>query len=424
MVRQVSIPKKSLGHLLFIGLCFAFLAYLLQSIVNTAPEHARTDVPLTFLSILVLLCIYVVFLLIKGRHLEEALIKYQAAIDASVDGISILNSKYECVYLNKSYAILYGYASHAELIGKPWNFFYPNKEISRFKKEIYPIVSNKGEWRGEAVGRKRDGCLFSQDISLTRMAGKYIVCIVRDITQHKAFEEELQRKALELSASNKELEAFGYSLSHDLRTPLNNVSVACQAIEMFDRDKLDEQGKGCLQMAIDGVNKMSSLIATLLRFSHSAHSELHREVVDLGEIAGEIIANLRLSEPGRQVTFKIGEGLTANVDPDLLKVVLENLLGNAWKFTRQAPDARLEFGTVERNGQRTFFVRDNGIGFDMQEACNLFVPFRRLQNAAESPGTGIGLSTVQRIMQRHGGKIWGEGELGKGASFFFTLPHI
>lgn len=421
MARKVSISKKSLGHLLFIGLCFAFLAYLLQTIVNTDPEHARTDAPLVFLSILFLLCIYVLTLLIKGRRFEEALIKYQAAIDASVDGISILNSKYECVYLNKSYAILYGYASHEELIGKPWDFFYTDAELSRFEKEISPIVFHKGEWRGETTGKKRDGCFFPQDISLTRMADKGIVCIVRDITQHKAFEEELQRKALDLAASNKELEAFGYSLSHDLRTPLNDVGIACQAIEMFDSDKLDEQSKGCLQMAIDGVNRMSKLIATLLRFSHSAHSELHREVVDLGEIAGGIAANLRLSEPERQVTFKIDKGLTANVAPDLLKVVLENLLANAWKFTRQVPDARLEFGVVERNGQRTFFVRDNGIGFDMQDAGSLFEPFRRLQNAAGSPGTGIGLSTVQRIMKRHGGEVWGEGELGKGATFFFTF---
>ena len=421
MSRRASIPIKIIGHLLFICLCFAFLAYFLQNFVNTAPEHARSDIPLTFWSILFLLCVYVLTLLGKGRGLEKALLKYQAAIDASVDGITILNSKYECVYLNTSYAKLYNYASYAELIGKPWNLFYPDTEISRFEEVISPIVSKKGKWRGEAVGRKRDGCLFHQDISLTKMSGKGIVCIVRDITQHKAYEEELQRKALELSASNKELEAFGYTLSHDLRTPLNRISTACQTIDILDKGKLDEQSKRFLNIAIDGVNKMNNLITTLLRFSRSAHSELHREVVDLGEIAGVIFANLRLSEPEHQVTFKLGEGLTANGDPDLLKVVLENLLGNAWKFTHQTPDALLEFGVVERNGKNTFFVRDNGIGFDMRDAGNLFEPFRRLQNAAKSPGTGIGLATVQRIMQRHGGVAWGEGELGKGATFFFTI---
>src|SRR6185369_12318907 len=161
--------------------------------------------------------------------------------------------------------------------------------------------------------------------------------------------------------------------------------------------------------------------ATLLRFSHSAYSELRRIKVDLGEIAGVIAANLGQSDPGRQVTFKIGKGLTAVGDPDLLKVVLENLLGNAWKYTGEQSQAVIEFGSAEIDGATVFFVRDNGTGFSMADADKMFIPFKRLSGTEKYTGHGIGLATVERIIKRHGGRVWTEAEPGKGATFYFTL---
>jgi signal transduction histidine kinase len=226
----------------------------------------------------------------------------------------------------------------------------------------------------------------------------------------------------QLTAANQKLAAFNYTVSHDLRQPLNSISAACQAIEMLSGDKLDEQNKMCLRIAIDGVKRMSNLIETLLKFSTSAHRDMRREMVHLDIIARKLAANLRMTEPERQVTFNIGEGLTANGDPELLYIVLENLIGNAWKYTCKQGQAVIEVGSAEKNGTTVFFVRDNGPGFSMAEADQLFVPFVRLPGTTEFKGHGIGLATVESIIVRHNGKVWAEGEPGKGATFYFTLP--
>jgi two-component system, sensor histidine kinase and response regulator len=233
--------------------------------------------------------------------------------------------------------------------------------------------------------------------------------------------DELSELNEQLKSANQEMKAFNYTVSHDLCQPLNNIIVACQAIEILNRDILDGESKELLKVAIDGVSRMGDLISTLLRFSHSAHSELHRVMVDLGKIARVTAADLRLTEPERQVTFKIAEGVMANGDPELLKVVLENLIGNAWKYTGGQRQALIEFGSAENNGTTVFFVRDNGPGFSMADAEELFVPFKRLPGMTGFKGHGIGLATVERIIRRHDGKVWAEGQPGSGAVFYFTL---
>jgi len=223
MARKDTLAKSDQWRILIIGLGFLAMSYLLDSIINASltgeslyrqilsPGSGVVAARLTLSSMLLLFIAYVLNLLLKRRRLAEALVKYQAGMDASVDGIAILDNTHECIYLNSSHTLLHGYGSHTELLGKPWRLFYGDDEIRRFEEEIFPVIANKGEWRGEAVGRKRDGSGFPQEISLTRMDGKGIVCIVRDITGQKNFERELERKALELSASNRELEAFRFA---------------------------------------------------------------------------------------------------------------------------------------------------------------------------------------------------------------------
>jgi light-regulated signal transduction histidine kinase (bacteriophytochrome) len=234
-------------------------------------------------------------------------------------------------------------------------------------------------------------------------------------------EQRVQQRTAELTASNNELEAFSYSVSHDLRAPLRSIDGFSQALLEDYGEKLDAGGRDQLQRVRAATRRMSALIDDLLNLSHLSRSSMRRETVDLSALAGAISEELRKCAPGRQVDLVIDRGLAAEGDPHLLRVVLENLLGNAWKYTSGHPHARIEFGAQPVNGHRAFFVRDDGAGFDPRYASRLFGAFQRLHAASEFPGTGIGLATVQRIIHRHGGKVWAEGAVGKGATFYFSL---
>lgn len=426
--------KSDLSRIMGIGATLMVMAYLLDSIINAdlaaegvfrqilSPGSRELAVRLAYLSVLLLFIAYVSDLMIRRRSLETALEKYQAGMDASIDGIFILNSRKECAYLNQSHAKLHGYDSHAEVQGKSWRLFYGDDEIKRFEEKVLPVLFAKGEWRGEAVGRKKDGSSFPQEISFTAIDRSSIVCIVRDITEHKSFERELKCKAAALAEANGELEAFGYSLTHDMRTYLTHIYTAAQILRDDYQASLDEKGRYLVKLLCDANEDMDRLITDMMVLSRIIRSEICRDTVDLSEVARGIAAVLKLTEPDRRAEFDIASDLIAECDPQLLKVALDNLFRNAWKYTGRTAEARIEFGATVSDGKRAFFVRDNGVGFDMKDADKLFKPFQRLQNAKTFPGTGIGLTTVQRIMQRHGGDVWGKGEQGKGATFFFTLP--
>jgi len=233
---------------------------------------------------------------------------------------------------------------------------------------------------------------------------------------------ELASHAAELEAANVELEAFNYTVSHDLRGPLTIINGYCEVLRVLRNDRLDEESKGYLEEIASGSLKMGGLIDTLLRFSRLSHANIKEEAVDLSRLAGEIANDLRMTEPRRAATVTVAPGLKASGDRELLRLALENLLGNAWKYTGNLDETRIEFGVTEHGGKPAFFVRDNGEGFDMADAEKLFVPFQRLHDAGEFKGHGIGLATVQRIIQRHGGRVWAEGKPGEGATFYFTLP--
>jgi signal transduction histidine kinase len=254
-----------------------------------------------------------------------------------------------------------------------------------------------------------------------------------EISERKKAEQELwqHRQQLEklvadrtvaLTAANEELESFSYSVSHDLRTPLRSIDGFSQMLlEECDR-KLDDSEKDYLQRVRNGVQYMGELIDDLLKLSKVSRGTLARKTVDLSALAEATLTHLRASDPERKVDVCIAPGLSVNADATLLSAVLENLLGNAWKYTGKVDQAVIEIGEIERDGETVFYVKDNGAGFDMRYADKLFGAFQRLHMKDEFPGTGIGLATVHRIVLRHGGRIWAEAEPGKGATFFFTLP--
>ena len=225
----------------------------------------------------------------------------------------------------------------------------------------------------------------------------------------------------ELELKNKELDAFSYSVAHDLRAPLRSIDGFSQALLEDYADRLDDIGQQYLRYVRESAQQMAELIDNLLSLSRILRSELVRGPLDLTSIAHEVTGRLRRQNPKQAVSVVVADGLLAEGDARLLTVVFENLLGNAWKFSSKRADATIEVGAVDRDARRAFFVRDNGAGFDMAYAAKLFGAFQRLHSSAEFEGTGIGLATVQRIIHRHGGRVWAEGEVGRGATFFFTL---
>jgi PAS domain S-box-containing protein len=243
---------------------------------------------------------------------------------------------------------------------------------------------------------------------------RVILLAIEDITARKEIEVGLEQ-------ANKEMEAFAYSVSHDLRAPLRGIDGWSQALLEDYKDKLDEQGQQYLNRVRSETQRMGELIDDLLMFSRQTRSKMEWQQVDMTAMAQNIISRLQQQNPALRVDFVIQPGLTAQGDSRMLEIALVNLLDNAVKFSSKNADSRIEFGQVEQEGSKAFFVRDNGVGFDMAYANKLFGVFQRLHSSSEFPGTGIGLATVQRIINRHGGRIWAEAQVNQGATFYFTL---
>lgn len=245
-----------------------------------------------------------------------------------------------------------------------------------------------------------------------------------EIAEREKAEEGLQQAKAAADAANRELEAFSYSVAHDLRAPLRAIDGFSQVLLEDYAGQLDAAGQASLERIRAGSQHLARLIDDLLELSRVTRSEIHRARVDLSALARKIAAELRTTAPDRLAEFVIADELVAEGDARLLQIVLENLLGNAWKFTAKRERARVEFDALPQaeGDVPAYFVRDNGAGFDMAYADKLFGAFQRLHSVEEFPGTGIGLATVQRIVHRHGGRVRGEGQLGSGATFYFTLP--
>ncbi len=249
----------------------------------------------------------------------------------------------------------------------------------------------------------------------------YIVAEGRDITSLKRVEQSLAERTAQMEGANKELEAFSYSVSHDLRAPLRGIEGFSRVLLEDYSGALDERGKGYLTRVCAASCRMGQLIDDLLSLSRLSRRGMRSQTVDLSALARTLADELRQSQPDRHVEFVIQPDLKVTGDENLLRVVLVNLLGNAWKFTGRCPQTRIEFGVEPREDASVYFVRDNGAGFDMAYVDKLFGAFQRLHSGVEFEGTGIGLATVQRVIHRHGGRVWAEGEVHKGACFYFTL---
>lgn len=238
----------------------------------------------------------------------------------------------------------------------------------------------------------------------------------------RSLEDKVEERTRELEHSNKELEAFNYSVSHDLRAPLRSITGFSRFLIEDHRDQLDETGYDYLKRLRSEAERMGRLIEDMLRLSRLGRQEMHVGMVNLSELAASVLDKLREADPSRSVTGRIQADLQVQGDAPLLGIVLDNLLGNAWKYSSRREHAEIEFGRTEQHGRPVFFVKDNGAGFDMKYADQLFGAFRRLHKSSEFEGTGIGLATVARIIHRHGGSIWAQSEVEKGAVFYFELP--
>jgi len=266
--------------------------------------------------------------------------------------------------------------------------------------------------------RERD---YSQRIAQTDgvigTLGTSINALVAQMQEHEAAQ---RRRTLELEAANRDLEGFAYAVSHDLRAPLGSVDGFAQALRDDYQDQFDETAKEYLSWILEGCRQMRELIEGLLEMARLARADMAHDDVDLSSIAHSVAESLRQKSPDRDVRFDIREGAHIVGDPRLMRAVLENLMANAFKFTRGRDAAQIEFGIATNSGEPAFYVRDNGAGFDPAQAARMFRPFQRLHSSREFEGTGIGLATVQKIVARHGGRAWAEGEVGKGATIYFT----
>ena len=358
--------------------------------------------------------------------LREAQERFRSAFDNAPIGVAVVDLEGRFLQVNRSLCEILGYPEDFLLATTFQEITHPD-DVEASMEQVRRAMSDEVgsyslEKRYLAAGGRQ--VWVSLSVSLVRDAeGEplYFVDQIQDITERKLAERELARRAEELAHANAELEQFSYSVSHDLWAPLRSIDGFSQILLEDYADRLDEEGRSYLGRVRAASQHMGHLMDDLLDLSRVSRGPLRAGRVDLSGLAKDIAEELRRSQPEREVEFVVADDLEADGDARLLAVALENLLGNAWKFTSKEPTVRIEFGSFSENGTRVYFVRDDGAGFDAAYADRLFGAFQRLHNDDEFEGTGIGLATVQRVIHRHGGRLWAEGEVGKGATFYFTL---
>jgi PAS domain S-box-containing protein len=369
------------------------------------------------------------------RQVRDREARFRALVEAAPDATVIADSDGRIVRVNAQTERLFGYDRDV-LVGMGIEALLPERFRARHvgHRAGYtdqPRVRPMGAGL-DLFGRRADGSEFPVSISLSPVTtdeGVMVIASVRDVTDQRAAErkirdlnERLTRDNTELEVVNRELEAFSYSVSHDLRGPLRAIDGFSQALIEDCGATLDEVGRGHLTRVRRAAQRMGSLIDDLLMLSRVARSDLMLETVDMSALAEAILGGLAAAEPERRVSVSVEPGVVALGDRRLLAIALENLLGNAWKFTSRRDAAEIAFGREEQGGRAVLFVRDNGAGFDMAHADQLFRAFQRLHDTQAYPGTGIGLATVQRVVHKHGGRVWAMAEVDRGATFFFALP--
>jgi PAS domain S-box-containing protein len=373
----------------------------------------------------------------QAEHsLQVSEARYRRLFETAQDGILILDADTGQITDVNPYLI--------KMLGYPQEYFVGKRlwEIGSFKdseasKSTFLELQTQGYVRYEdlpleASDERRVDVEFVSNV-YTVGEKKVIQCNIRNITRRKQaetkvrllneeLEQRMQDRTVQLQVLTNEAENFSYSIAHDLRAPLRWIGGFAQALEEGHASQLDAEGRRFIQKIRDSTAHMGTLLDGLIELARFSRTDLRRTAVDLTATVRRVAAELQQDDPERKVELVVGEGITADGDPRLLQRVLENLLNNAYKFTAKRALARIEFGVAPQgDGRVAYFVRDNGIGFDMAYADQLFGAFHRLHGAKEYPGTGIGLATVERIIHRHGGQVWAEGTENTGATFYFTL---
>ena len=374
----------------------------------------------------------------ERKQMEEALRESDEKLRLLVGGVQeyailMLDLEGRVTTWNEGAERIKGYRAE-EIIGQHFSKFYTPEAAALGKPALeLKKAAEQGRFEEEGWRVRKDGSRFWASVVVTPLRDRTgqlrgFAKVTRDITERKQIEEQLERQRSELArsnteliAANKELEAFSYSVSHDLRAPLRSIDGFSLALLEDYEEKLDAEGKDNLHRVRAATQRMGVLIDDLLDLSRVTRAGMKMQKVDLSAMGRAVAAELENSQPGRRTEFHIQEGLEAHADSNLMRIALENLLENAWKFTSKRESARIEFGQTNNNGSRVYFVRDDGAGFDSARATRLFGAFQRFHDKNDFPGTGVGLATVQRIIQRHGGRIWAESVPGKGATFYFTL---
>lgn len=372
----------------------------------------------------------------ERKQMEEALRKSEAELRAvfaaMTDAILVLNRYGRYLKIAPTNAQLL-YKDESELLGKNLYEVFDIHQADFFLAYIQQSLDSQ-----ETVKFEYSLPIASKQIwfaaSISPLSADSVVWVARDITEQKQaveairtlnarLEQRVADRTRSLAAANKELEAFSYSVSHDLRSPLRRINGFSRILLEDYAKTLDANGQHYLQRILVATERMGQMIDDLLALSRLTRSEICASSVNLSAIAQTVVRELQAGDRHRQVKIAIGQNIIAYGDPRLLQIVLENLLGNAWKYTLEHRQPQIEFGTKAENNESVYFVRDNGAGFDMAYADKLFAPFQRLHSATEFEGTGIGLATVQRIIHRHGGRVWAEAAIDRGATFYFSLPN-
>lgn len=365
-------------------------------------------------------------------RLSEA--RFRDLVESAPDGIVILGADGRIELVNAQAERQFGYPRQ-ELIGQMIEKLVPEHARAghpELRQSYFEKARNRQMNVGfDVYGLRKDGSEFPISVSLSPTwsgGGPSVFCGIRDMTAQRETERKIQdlnRRLLqdnaELEALNRELETFSYSVSHDLRAPLRSIAGFAEAIDEDSGDQLAAQSRSHLDRVRQAAERMEFLIDDLLKLASASRTEMSKSTVDISRLAGEVLTDLAAREPQRLAGFDITPGLWANADPRLLRIALENLLSNAWKFTAAASPATIIVGMEKTPTGPAFYVRDNGVGFDMSRASGLFRPFQRLHEARHFPGTGIGLATARRVIRRHGGEIWANAKPGQGAIFYFTL---
>lgn len=363
--------------------------------------------------------------------------KFRAVAEHANDAIVSADSEAKISYFNRAAERAFGYSA-ADTLGKPLTLLMPDRFQDAHRRGFQRFLST-GEARVigktvELTGIRKDGSEFPLELSLTTWKaseGTFFTAIIRDITERKRAEEAMARQAAELSrsnaelaATNRELEAFSYSVSHDLRAPLRHIDGFARILLEDCEPQLDALAQRYLQRIRDATAHMGRLVDDLLNLSRIGRREVNKQVVRLNSLVEEVLVDLKPEMEGRQIDWQIGRLPFVECDPALIRQVLANLLSNALKYTRPRECAVIEVGQTTVDGRSAIFVRDNGVGFSMKYADKLFGVFQRLHRQEDFEGTGVGLATVQRIIHKHGGRVWAEAELDRGATFYFVLDTV